>query len=627
MTATVILGLLLLGSLAGAWYLQRARATLLHLAGFVFLYVGQRLYAGDDLSTPISLAGLVLLLAGLGARAQAASAAGDPSVAAGQRAALRWQAVGVASLLLYALTLDATLAALGLGEEAVSRWSVSFTALWPIVALIGTWPALLLDRAIADHPRRLPEGARKHAVVAGVGLALATSLAAPVNYLAAEHDMEWDFSYFRVTRPGSSTSALVSNLDTPVEIILFYAANSEVKEKMLPYFDELARGSNGKLSVRVTDQPMEPKLSEELAVRDNGYVVVTQARPGQDKPAVEKFKVDPDIKKARKDLRKLDETFQKALLKLAKGKRVAYVMTGHGEASAREDNPIYKLGVFKEILRAQNYDVKDFGLDQGSSSDVPEDAALLVLAGPQKALLPEEIGAFKRFNDKGGATLIYLDPGRDPLAEVLGHLGLKAGASPLANQAKNVPVSGGQVDRYNLFSQRFGTHPSVATLSKYATKAAVVFLGAVGIEETGAATAPTPIKATPLIRSFDDTWADTNANATKDADEPTKAQVLAMAVQGPETAAYRAVVIGDVSSASDFVAQRSQGNTQLILDSVRWLVGDEALAGETQSEEDVKIEHTSEQDKIWFYGTIFGVPLSVLGLGAALVNLRSRKKA
>jgi hypothetical protein len=99
-----------------------------------------------------------------------------------------------------------------------------------------------------------------------------------VNYLAAEHDVEWDFSYFRVTRPGSATEALVGSAEKPVEVLLFYPAASEVREKMLPYFRDLERASNGKLTVRTVDQPMEPKLSEELAVRDNGFVVLRQAR-------------------------------------------------------------------------------------------------------------------------------------------------------------------------------------------------------------------------------------------------------------------------------------------------------------------------------------------------------------
>jgi hypothetical protein len=56
-------------------------------------------------------------------------------------------------------------------------------------------------------------------------------------------------------------------------------------------------------------------------------------------------------------------------------------------------------------------------------------------------------------------------------------------------------------------------------------------------------------------------------------------------------------------------------NRVLLLDAVRWLIGEESFAGEVSSEEDVRIEHTKEKDVYWFYSTILGAPALVLGLG------------
>ena len=52
----------------------------------------------------------------------------------------------------------------------------------------------------------------------------------------------------------------------------------------------------------------------------------------------------------------------------------------------------------------------------------------------------------------------------------------------------------------------------------------------------------------------------------------------------------------------------------------------EELNAEVSSEEDVPIEHTSEQDKIWFYATTFLVPAPIVGLGL-WVSRRRRRKA
>jgi hypothetical protein len=44
------------------------------------------------------------------------------------------------------------------------------------------------------------------------------------------------------------------------------------------------------------------------------------------------------------------------------------------------------------------------------------------------------------------------------------------------------------------------------------------------------------------------------------------------------------------------------------------------------SEEDVKIAHTRAEDVIWFYATVFAVPLIILGAGAGTRWGRGRKR-
>ncbi|MCA9573171.1 MAG: Gldg family protein, partial [Myxococcales bacterium] len=349
---------------------------------------------------------------------------------AAHRTALICQAVGSGALLVWALTTGPVTDALGLTGESLDRWIVSWSAVFPILALAGGIPMLLLDQALAAHPVAMPSVARTQAVASGVALAFGVALVFPVNYLAAQHDMDWDVSYFRVTDPGQSTLALVGNLSEPVEILLFYPPNSDTKEQMVPYFEELAAASGGKLVVQVHDQPTVPALAKELTVRDNGYVVLRRG------DATQKFKVDEDLKKARRDLKKLDGTVQKHLLKLVKDKRIAYVLTGHGEAGPRDANPFFKLGELKQALIAQNYDVKDYGLDEGSAEAVPDDAAFVIVAAPETSLFPEEVKALEAYVDRGGSLLVYADPGRDRMTDLLGYLGVTVGEHPLANASR-----------------------------------------------------------------------------------------------------------------------------------------------------------------------------------------------
>ena len=74
---------------------------------------------------------------------------------------------------------------------------------------------------------------------------------------------------------------------------------------------------------------------------------------------------------------------------------------------------------------------------------------------------------------------------------------------------------------------------------------------------------------------------------------------------------------------ADIALAQSDAAQILLMDSVRWLVGEEDIAGEISNEEDVKIEHTREQDVVWFYSTLFGMPLLVLAAGVLFVRRRS----
>jgi hypothetical protein len=219
--------------------------------------------------------------------------------------------------------------------------------------------------------------------------------------------------------------------------------------------------------------------------------------------------------------------------------------------------------------------------------------------------------------------MVLVTPGQETLTGILGHIGLKADTFPLANMKYHMSTrGGGKNDLTMLFSNRFGSHAAVATLAKNSTQVAVILPMATGLQETKEG----PAKATVLIRSPPDSWEDTDGDRV---DGPTeKADVFNIAyasTAGDGDKAWRAIAIGDSGVFSDILLQNNMGNAQLALDSLRWLVGDEELAGNTNSEDDVKIEHTKDEDTAWFYGTIFAVPLMIMGLGIVFTTTRQRR--
>ena len=80
----------------------------------------------------------------------------------------------------------------------------------------------------------------------------------------------------------------------------------------------------------------------------------------------------------------------------------------------------------------------------------------------------------------------------------------------------------------------------------------------------------------------------------------------------------------DADMFGDLIMSRAMTNQLFLVDVLRWLGGEESFAGEINSEEDVRIEHTRDKDVAWFYATIFGAPALVLGL-VLVIARRSRR--
>lgn len=581
------------------------------IAGLLVMFVGERMYGFHEWRLAITGAGLLIALAGVVIRAftMRGSAGGRRNA---HRLALVCSCVVLGSLALYGLTQDAVVAALGLQDDGADRFRGVVGVLWPIGVVVGLLPVLLIDRVLAMHPVLLPMGAARRAVINGVSAALAICLVFPVNYLGAMHTSEWDTAYFRTTRPGSATLALVNSFSSPVKGTVFLPAGSDVGREVQPYFDQLAAASGGQFTWEMVDQAVAPKVAEELKVRENGFVVFSQG----DK--IERFKVGTELEKAKRELKKLDGTIEKTLIKLTRGQRVVYLLAGHGELSTREkDEPFRKLNTFKKLLETQNYQVKNLGATEGSATAVPDDAAAVVVAGPDAALLPEELATLQKYWDGGGHLLVLVEDGADPednLDALLGYLGLKAGRDVLANAQAYASQGQGLADRVMLVSNRFGSHDSVKTLARNSTNAYVVLPTVVPLEKVS----DTKNKLTTLVRSLPGTWADVDGDREKGAAEAEKVYELAFAVTPPDGGpASRALVVGDATLISDPLLT-AKGNVQFAYDAMRWLVGDEDIAGEVESEEDVKIVHTREEDQVWFWATTAAVPLLVLALGFAV---------
>lgn len=618
-------------------------SSILWIVGFALIFVGERMFGGGEDSWRWILdgSGLVLALGALGLLwSRRASLPEDQRAPFGL--AMIYGLVGLSSLVLYGLGTDAAIGALGLEEQAGDRLSVVVTALAPIAWLAGTLPLLSINRAISLSPVRIIPRLVREGAISALAVAFALSMLFPLNYLGAETNERWDLGYFKTAQAGSRTLSMVAALEEPIRVVAFFPSGSDVADEIRTYFDPIASDT---LQVEYVDHALEPALAEELKVRDNGYVVFAKGEQ------VERVKIGSDFDSAKRKLKKLDEELQKSLVKLARGQKTAYFTVGHDEMYWRgTDDKARKINTLKQLLSGLNYKVKELGLTEGLGDRVPDDADVVFVMGPSEPFLDEEIAALNAYRERGGALLIALEPGGSDLSGLLGPLGLSVDLdSRLAIDNYFLKVTGGPGDRVNLVTNKFSSHPSVTTLSRNSSQVGVAFPGALAIHEDAGAS---PGKVQTTIRSLAAAWADLDGDLELDAETESRDQhSLAVAVTGPITGAppapvvdegedaeaddaeaaddaadqkseYRVIVMGDASWASDIFLLYS-GNGQLAADALGWLTEDPAAQGETESEEDIKIQHTKEGQGLWFYGSAVFVPFGLLGLG--LVRLGYRK--
>ena len=636
------------------WWLGWALA-----AALVSLFVGERVLAGFGYARALfSGIGVLAVLACTAWRAHAWHAAtGDARRVQGWMSAAY---VGVALALAgYLVSSEDGMRWLGLtfaDEEARSRFRVVFQVLWITLLAVSLLPALGAQLTLGRHRSargnleaveafRTLETAR-----AGLVVALAGAVLFLLGYVVSARDKTLDLSYFKTATPGPGTEAMVASLEAPLRVLLFFPDVSPVKDEMLRYFRALA-DATGQIRIEEHDRLTSPSLAREHRIVFDGTIVLL----GPDR----RGRLEPgnSMADARTLLRALDREFQRVLIPILRNRRTVYLTTGHGELNdtieAVGTRPLGSISAFRDMMDFLGYEAIDLGLVRGLGNRVPDDAAAVAVLGPQRPFLDEEMDALVRYVESGGGLLIALDPNRDFAMEPLeAALGVRYIGVPLANDEQHLHQRGDASDRRFIITNRFSSHEAVTTLARAGPSAGVLFVGPGYLEATDVG--PEPIF---VVRALPGTFADATPDFRFDEDTETRdSYPLVAAVEASMTAPGttadaageagsnndgadppigdalepaspgRALVYASTSPFTDAVLASLGTNAALVADGVRWLAREEEISGPAETEEDVPIVHTQQENVIWFYSIILGAPLFVL-LGGIFDVYRRRRRS
>lgn len=267
---------------------------------------------------------------------------------------------------------------------------------WGILA-VGV--ALMAIAVVVDF-RRLRGALASRRGKLGVGTSAMVSLFVGivllVNAISVGHYRRFDvtgLSQFTLT---SQTKEVLAGLRKPVEAVLCFSP--EISSTVSSYARSLLteyREHSDRLSVREIDPDLQPDEARRYGIDQLGAsygAVVFRSAEGQ------RQVYGPQI------AGEAEHAFTSAILEVTgtRQKRV-YFLTGHGEASIQQGYRNAASGLRDNLFQVGELDL------QGSAG-VPQDAALLVIAGPRARLSDGELGILQAYLRNGGRALVLLDP-------------------------------------------------------------------------------------------------------------------------------------------------------------------------------------------------------------------------
>lgn len=544
--------------------------------------------------------------------------------------------------------------ALNLFTEGWFRMALSLLIGGSVVAVLG----LLLSL-----------GARKALITVNVALMILFALVilVVVNYVNSRHYRRFDWTQGGRHKLNTQTLNIIGNLkDRVIITTLFKPMNdmqyytfSSVKDLLEEY-----RYSSNDLEVRHVDPFYDStgvkKLATELKIDEiqpNSLIVQCGAKYKQ--VALDEL-VKQDASPYRNPYQpqeppkfRGEEAITAALINVTEAKQTTiYYTTGHGERDFDDYDEMKGMSEIAKALKRNNYKLEKVNLFE--KKQVPDDCDLLVIPGPVKSFLPDEVTALRNYLGKNGNLLVMLEPklaSREPqpsgLEPLLSEYGVKVNSDIIVLNKLRDLFGRAMITDQVLVRGDMGYPPSKIT-EKMKTQNTILPVvcqidAASPESEGGPPGASGPYRVASLCKSGETSWGETDI-AKPDENKGIRGPLsLAVSVEprGPEQPSPyggppmpspsekaegpRMVVLGSVRFAANSDVNNYPGNQDLFLNSVSWLAAKEAQLGIAAKPFDVRpISVTPQQAKIILAISIILLPL--LGGTAGVVVWILRRK-
>ena len=455
----------------------------------------------------------------------------------------------------------------------------------------------------------------RYGTLTGVSVLVVLGILIAVNYIGARQNKRWDLTVNKAFSLSDQSRSVLAKLDSPLQVMVF------AQEPDFPRYQDKLK-EYGYLSKNVNaeyvDPDKKPTVAKQNGVQQYGTIIFNY------KGRTERVTSDAE------------QDITNGIIKVVTGQqKKAYFVQGHGEHDTMSAERDGYNGIATSLGR-ENYTVERLVLAQTSA--VPDDAAVVIVAGPKTDYFPAEIDALKKYLDKAGKLLLAIDPpdkADSPAVPNLIALAHEWGV----DVGNNIVVDTSGMGR--LFGANEAT-PVAAAYPNHPITQRFSFLTAFPLARTaepvmGGVNGHT---AQPVVQTSPQSWAEADIKALLKA-EPVSLDEAKGDKRGPVTIASavsaataatstpgsnpldpeapkpetRVVVFGD----SDFAANSTlamQGNRDLFMNTIGWLSQQENLIAIRPKEaDDRRLTMTATQQTNLTWLALLIIPACIFGAG------------
>jgi ABC-type uncharacterized transport system involved in gliding motility auxiliary subunit len=354
-------------------------------------------------------------------------------------------------------------------------------------------------------------------------------------------------------------SALKTLPEEVVATAFFSSASDPTSATQL--LDKIKKNGNGKFDYKFVNPDLNPQAAINAGVTGDGKILLQMG----DKTAIVAIASEDEI--------------LKGMLRLLNPENsVIYFLSGHGERDTQQSGDSSMTRAVS-TLESKNYSVKPLNLL--ADNKIPEDARVIVIAGPTKPVSQDEVKLLQEFMDKGGSLIVMEDP------------------SALTNYGKESDPLAGMLSKdwginfdNDVVIDLNSAQPNIATAAYYDSTHPVTvnmnnLVSFFPFTRSLSVTDPTNgATITQLVRTNERSWGETDfatlaqgGQVGRDDNETLGPLTLAVAGENPTTKG-RVVVFGTSEFAVDQIFDRL-GNGDMFVNSVDWAAEQENLASIT----------------------------------------------